>query len=157
MMLAMENVRRDDVRRDQAVRGLEQEIGRLLRRIRRGLAERAAQVDPSLSATAYPFLVTIAESGPHRASDLAHLFALDKGGVSRVVHQLVELGLVERTPDPDDGRASILSVTPKASTRLAQMVEKRRADFDDRISDWAPDDIVGLAEGLARFNAAISA
>lgn len=142
--------------RDAAVRGLEHEIGRLLRRIRRGLADRAAQVDPELNATAYPLLVTLAELGPHRAADLADMFALDKGAVSRIVHQLLELGLIERAPDPQDGRASILSVTAKAEQRLAAIVDQRHAAVGERLADWEADSIVELAAGLARFNSAIS-
>lgn len=146
----------EDDRRDAAVRGLEHEIGRLLRRIRRGLADRATQVDPELNATAYPLLVTLAEAGPHRAADLADLFALDKGAVSRIVHQLLELGLIERAPDPQDGRASILSVTPKARARLAAIVDARHEVVGQRLADWEADSIAELAAGLARFNAAIS-
>lgn len=147
---------RDDVRRDEALRGLEHEIGRLLRRIRRGLTDRAMQVDPELSATAYPLLATLYELGPHRASDLADMFALDKGAVSRVVHQLLELELIVREPDPADGRASILSVTPKAAARLAEIVEKRREDFGAKLAGWEPTTISDLAQALAAFNAAIS-
>lgn len=146
----------DDAQREAAVRGLEHEIGRLLRRIRRGLADRAAQVHPELSATAYPLLVTLAEAGPRRAADLADLFALDKGAVSRIVHQLLELGLIDRAPDPQDGRASILSVTPKAEERLAAIVDQRHAEVGERLADWEPRSIAELAAGLARFNAAIS-
>ncbi|MET3962502.1 DNA-binding MarR family transcriptional regulator [Marmoricola sp. OAE513] len=145
-----------DARRDEAISGLEHEIGLLLRRIRRGTAERAAQVDPALSATAYPLLVTLHAFGPHRAADLADLFALDKGAVSRAVHQLLELGLIERTPDPADGRASILSVTPYAEERMAVVVEARREAVGEKLADWDPESIAGLAAGLARFNAAIS-
>jgi DNA-binding MarR family transcriptional regulator len=151
MMVTMEAVTRDD-----AVRDLEHEIGKLLRRVRRGLTERAVQVDPSLNATAYPLLVTLNEFGPHRAADLADLFALDKGAVSRVVHQLVELGLIERTPDPHDGRASILQVTDKARQRMAALAERRHEEVGARLSDWDPEAIVELADGLARFNTAIS-
>ena len=146
----------DDVRRDEALRGLEHEIGRLLRRVRRGLTDRAAQVDPELSATAYPLLATLAEFGPHRASDLADMFALDKGAVSRVVHHMLELGLIERMPDPKDGRASILSVTPKAQERLATMADRRREDFGAKLADWEPSTITDLAQSLAQLNAAIS-
>ncbi|MCX6396527.1 MAG: MarR family winged helix-turn-helix transcriptional regulator [Propionibacteriales bacterium] len=145
-----------DVQRDAAVRGLEHEIGRLLRRVRRGLADRAAQVDPELNATAYPLLVTLAELGPHRAAELADLFALDKGAVSRLVHQMLELGLIVRTPDPQDGRASILAVTPKAEERLAALAAQRHEAVGERLVDWEADSIVELAAGLARFNSAIS-
>lgn len=146
----------DAVRRDEALQGLEHEIGRLLRRIRRGLHERAARVDPGLSATAYPLLIALVEYGPHRAADLADLFALDKGAVSRVVHQLLELGLIERTPDPQDGRASILTATVAAKERIAAAHTRRREDFGARLSDWEPETIADLAAGLARFNSAIS-
>lgn len=143
-------------RRDEALHGLEHEIGRLLRRIRRGLQERATQVDPGLSATAYPLLIALVEYGPHRAADLAELFALDKGAVSRAVHQLLELGLIERTPDPQDGRASILTPTVAAKERVAVAHERRREDFGARLSDWTPESIAALASGLAKFNSAIS-
>ncbi|MFL6022325.1 MAG: MarR family winged helix-turn-helix transcriptional regulator [Marmoricola sp.] len=146
----------ESVRRDGAIRDLEHEIGKLLRRVRRGLAERATLVDPALNATAYPLLVTLNEFGPHRAADLADLFALDKGAVSRVVHQLVELGLIERTPDPKDGRASILQVTEKARAKMAELADRRREEFGERLADWEPESIVDLARGLAKFNSAIS-
>jgi DNA-binding MarR family transcriptional regulator len=152
----MVTMQAEAVRRDDAIRDLEHEIGRLLRRVRRGLADRAALVDPALSATAYPLLVTLNEFGPHRAAELADMFALDKGAVSRVVHQLLELGLIERTPDPKDGRASILQVSAKGRARMAELAVQRREEFTDKLAGWEPDSIVGLAEGLARFNAAIS-
>lgn len=142
--------------RDEALRGLEHEIGRLLRRIRRGMGERAARVHPGLTASAYPLLVTLVEVGPHRAADLADLFSLDKGSVSRMVHLLLELGLIERKPDPLDGRASILSATAEAKARLAESADRRHRDVGARLADWDPGSIADLAEGLARFNRAIS-
>lgn len=150
MMVVMEAAR------DDAIRDLEHEIGKLLRRVRRGVAERAALVDPALSATAYPLLLTLHEFGPRRAADLADLFALDKGAVSRVVHQLLELGLIERTPDPKDGRASILQVTEKARQKMASLAERRRAEFGESLAGWTPESIGELARGLAEFNSAIS-
>jgi len=141
-----------DERRDAAVRTLEHEIGLLLRRIRRGIAERAVQVHPELNPTSYTLLATLSDFGPRRAADLAELFAMDKGTVSRVVHQLLELGLVERSPDPADGRASIVSVTAEAQRRLGHMYELRRELISQRLSDWLPDDIEHLASQLGRFN-----
>jgi DNA-binding MarR family transcriptional regulator len=150
------NTADDAGRRHAAVRNLEHEIGTLLRRIRRGLAERAVQVHPELNPTSYMILTTLTEHGARRAADLAELFALDKGSVSRVVHQLLELGLIARTPDPADGRASLLSVTDEAVRRLAEVRDHRREHFDDRLLDWEPAEIEELAERLGRFNHALS-
>ena len=119
------------------------------------MAERALQVHPELNATSYALLATLGEFGPRRAAVLAEMFAMDKGTVSRVVHQLLELGLVDRSPDPDDGRAAILAVTDEANRRLAHMHELRRELFGVRLADWAPDDIEDLAAQLGRFNVAV--
>lgn len=142
--------------RDQAVRHVEHEIVRLVRRIRRGLSDRAAAVDPGLSAASYPLLVALVDLGPHRAADLVDVFALDKGAVSRAVHQLLELGLIERTPDPQDGRASILSATRKARQGIAATKESRHQEIGDRLADWEDQAIVELGRGLARFNASVT-
>jgi len=146
----------DDDRRSAAVRGLEHEIGTMLRRIRRGLGERAVQVHPELNTTSYLLLSTLNEQGARRAAELAELFSLDKGSVSRAVHQLVELGLVERTPDPGDGRASLLSVTPETVRRLGEVHGQRRENVDDRLVGWNPEEIEELAQGLGRLNLALA-
>ena len=85
-----------------------------MRRVRRALSERAALVHPSLQPSSYVMLAHLIEAGPRRSSDIAEAFDLDKGAVSRQVQHLVELGLVERTPDPADGRATILTATTEA-------------------------------------------
>jgi DNA-binding MarR family transcriptional regulator len=143
-------------RRQAAVHALEHEIGTLLQRIRRGLTERAVRVHPELNPASYLILTTLTEQGARRAADLAELFALDKGSVSRVVHQLLELGLIERSPDPADGRASILSVTDEAVRRLAEVRDGRREHYDDRLDAWDPEEIEELATQLGKFNLALS-
>lgn len=143
--------------RDVALRTLEHEIALLLRRVRRGVAERAVELHPDLHSTSYSLLLTLVDHGPRRAADLADMFALDKGAVSRAVKQLLALGFVERTPDPNDGRAGILTVTPTAEQKLAAVVARRRQELGVRLSDWEPGTIEELADRLARFNHAISA
>ena len=111
------------------MRALEHEMGVLVRRIRRLIAERARMVHPDLSPVAYSMLMALNESGSRRASDLVGLFSVDKGAVSRQVQSLLELGLIERAPDPEDRRAAILSITEEGSRRLASiaaMVARRR-------------------------------
>lgn len=146
-----------ETREDDVVRTLEHEISLLLRRVRRGIAERAAMIHPELNATSYTLLLTLADFGPRRAGELAEMFVLDKGSVSRLVHQLLELDLIERTPDPHDGRASILAVTEHARTRLAEMAAWRRDVLATRLVGWDPADVRALADGLARFNETLSA
>ncbi|MGH3412869.1 MAG: MarR family winged helix-turn-helix transcriptional regulator [Marmoricola sp.] len=138
----------------ETARELEREIGVFVRRIRHSIVERARMTHPELSAATYTMLVAISESGPMRGTDLADLFAIDKGAVSRQVQHLRGLGLVDRVPDPTDERGVRLEVTAPARERLAEVDRLRRAEFEQRFADWTTEDLARLIELLARYNAA---
>ncbi|HEU4566627.1 MAG TPA: MarR family transcriptional regulator [Marmoricola sp.] len=142
--------------REETMRALEHEIGVIARRIRRNTDERARLIHPDLAAAAYSLLAAVADDGPCRASTLADTFSLDKGAVSRYLTQLEELGLLSRTPDPADGRASLLEVTDEGRRRLADMLARRRAMIGDRLSSWSDEDLARLAETLGRYNRTLS-
>ncbi len=73
-----------------------------------------------------------AENGS-RLTDLAERAMMTKQTVGEVVSDLEKLGYVERVPDPDDGRAKIVRLTPKG--RHAYRVGRRLIDELER--DWA--------------------
>ena len=134
------------------MRALEHEMGVLVRRIRRLIAVRARMVHPDLSPVAYSMLMALNDSGPRRASDLVDLFSIDKGAVSRQVSALLELGLIERSPDPEDRRAAILAITEEGSRRLSTIAEMRRREVIDRLSGWSDEDLRGFVAVMARYN-----
>ena len=72
---------------------------------------------------------------------LVEAMDLDKGAMSRGVQHLIDLGLVDRTPDPADGRATLLSVSAEGRTRLADMAVHRRKRLDERLSGWSDDEL----------------
>ncbi len=149
----------DDVtgtqRRAELLDGLEGQVGVMLRRLRRVLAERARAVHPDLQTSSYLMLTWLGQHGAQRASAMAEAFGIDKGAISRQVQHLVDLGLVERAPDPDDGRATLVSATPEAERRVAAVRDQRRAWFDDRLRDWSEDDLSAIVGLLERYNAAL--
>ena len=59
-----------------------------------------------------------------RMSELGKDVLLSQAGLSRLVTRLEERGLIERQPDPDDARASILRLSA-AGTRLQRRVGAR--------------------------------
>ena len=140
---------------DETIRALEHEMGVLVRRIRRLIAERARMVHPDLSPVAYSMLMALNESGSRRASDLVGLFSVDKGAVSRQVQSLLELGLIERDPDPEDRRAAILSITEEGSRRLANIAAARRSEVIDRLAEWSDEDLQAFVDAMARYNSAL--
>ena len=140
---------------DETMRELEHEMGVLVRRIRRLIAERARMVHPDLSPVAYSMLMALNDSGPRRASDLVDIFSIDKGAVSRQVGALLELGLIERSPDPEDRRAAILAITEEGSRRLIAVADMRRREVLERLSGWSDEDLRGFVEAMARYNNAL--
>lgn len=141
--------------RDETLAALEREVGVLMRRTRRVVAERARLVHPDLHPAAYLMLTVLAKRGPLRPSEVSEFFALDKGAVSRQVHQLVDLGLVTRSPDPDDRRATILSLTETAQHEMGDSMCSRRARLRDQLADWEDDALVEFVTLLGRYNAAL--
>lgn len=138
--------------RPESLVRLEQEVGVLVRRIRRVIAERARLVHPDLQPASYLMLGHVAENGPMRASAVADLFTVDKGAISRQVTHLMELGLVEKSRDPEDGRAWLLTATPDAVQRLRTVAEQRRTYLAERLDGWEAGDLERFTDLLARYN-----
>ncbi|WP_235547984.1 MULTISPECIES: MarR family winged helix-turn-helix transcriptional regulator [unclassified Nocardioides] len=137
--------------------GLEQEVGVMIRRIRRVIGERARSVHPELQSSSYLMLTWLNQHGAQRASAMAESFGIDKGAISRQVQHLLDLGLVDRSPDPADGRATLVSVTADAAVRIAEVNEDRRRWLDDRLGDWPEQDLSEFVRMLASYNAALDA
>jgi DNA-binding MarR family transcriptional regulator len=135
--------------------GLEQEVGVLIRRIRRIIRERAQAVHPELQSSSYLMLSWLAQHGPQRSSAMAEAFCIDKGAISRQVQHLGELGLVGREPDPADGRATLVSVTADAVARMGAVDRERRRWLDDRLRDWSDHELSEMVELLGRYNTAL--
>ena len=134
---------------------LEHEVGRLVRRVRRVIGERSRLVHPDLQPSSYLLLSYVAKAGPVRQAALVEELGIDKGAVSRQVQHLVDLGMVERTRDPEDGRATLLAVTAEAQGRLAEVAAARRQLLADRLGGWSDDELTAFVDALSRYNAAL--
>ncbi len=131
---------------------LEREIGLLLRRSRAISSRLAGQLHPDLDGAAFGLLALLQDAGPLRASDLVARLGLDKSTVSRQVASLVGLGLVDRSADPDDGRAQVLTPSAEGAARLAEIRDARRERWEADLGHWPAEDVATLAELLHRLN-----
>ena len=134
---------------------LEQEVGVLIRRIKRVIGERARAVHPDLQPASYLMLTYLAAEGPQRSSVMSERLNVDKGAISRQVQHLCELGLLEREPDPDDGRAMLISASPDAVRRMQGVDRDRRRWLEQRLTGWTESDLRGFVAALTRYNAAL--
>ncbi len=138
--------------REESLRAIERELGVLIRRARRVIGERARAIHPDLQPAAYLLLAHLDECGPARASTLVETVGIDKAAVSRQTHLLEELGLLTRSPDPADGRATLLTVTDDAHERLARLRAARSERFGRRLGRWSEEELAAFAAELARYN-----
>ncbi len=77
-----------------------------------------------LSFTTLSVLHTLATRGPKRLGELTADEQVTQSAITQMVTKLEREGLVERLPDPSDGRAVIVRITPDG----AAIVEGRRAE-----------------------------
>lgn len=131
---------------------LERELTVLLRRARANQGEMAREVHPDLESSAYGLLVRLDECGRQRATGLAAYIGVGKATMSRQLRALEELGLVSREPDPADGRAWLVELTPEGRARVGRVREARRARYAGRLADWNPAEVTELARLLHQLN-----
>ncbi len=138
---------------DREFLALERELTVFLRRARASSGEMARQVHPELEPAAYGLLVRLEEAGEQRATELAGYFGVGKATMSRQLRALEDLGLVARTPDPADGRASLVRLTREGMVRFRHVRDARRARYRSKLAGWDRGEVAELARLLHQLNA----
>ncbi|WP_374109025.1 MarR family winged helix-turn-helix transcriptional regulator [Streptomyces sp. CC228A] len=137
---------------DEAYLALERELAVFLRRARAQSGELAREVHPDLEPAAYGLLVRLDEAGEQRATELAGYFGVGRATMSRQLRGLEDLGLIARTPDPADGRASLVRLTDEGRARFRQVRDGRRARYVRKLADWDRAEVAELARLLHQLN-----
>jgi DNA-binding MarR family transcriptional regulator len=82
-----------------------------------------------MSFSALSVLHTLSRLGPCRLSDLVGTEQIKQPALTSAVAKLERDGLIERRPDPRDGRASILSLSAEGQS----IVSRRHADRAEQL------------------------
>jgi DNA-binding MarR family transcriptional regulator len=121
-------------------------IVRLTRSLRR--------FDAHLTQGQLAALATVADYGPLRLSEVAQREQVAASVATRVIASIEELGLVTRVSDPDDGRASLISLTKAGWTTIQDVRSERTAGLEARLQRLTPDErarIVSALDALERL------
>jgi DNA-binding MarR family transcriptional regulator len=101
-------------------------LGRLLRVAE--LAERelaAGLADSELQPGWFDLLAALRRNGPPyelNPTQLMHATLLSSGGITKRLDRLAEAGFVERRPDPDDRRGTLVKLTRKGRSTIDRLV-----------------------------------
>src|SRR5215470_3111168 len=96
-------------------------------RTARRLRQEAAAETSGLTPTSVAALVTIERHGPLTPSELAEIERVKRPTVTRTLGCLEREGLVDRTPDPADGRSSLVAVNGAGRERLRRLRSRKNA------------------------------
>ena len=136
---------------DDGASQIGREIVRFVRSLKSVQAQTAHRSRHGVDPSAYPVLFQLVDA-PKRTTELAACLHADISTVSRQVTALVEAGLVERTVDEDDRRATILRLTEGGQAVFATMRRDRERMLARILADWSAQDVTTLASLLGRFN-----
>lgn len=114
----------------------------------------AEGIHPELSGVGMMVLQFIVRKGPLTATGLSQFLDMDKSMVSRQVSKLRELGLVEATPAPEDGRVMLLTGSETAQELIGGIRTQWAMAYRERFAGWSDEELESLRSGLHRFNAA---
>lgn len=138
----------NDAERQAAVHALESSFSELMTVFRRFVAEAAERVSPGMLPATFKTLSVVSRFGPLTLSALAERLAADKGFLSRAISELDEMGLVTRTPDPNDRRSRLIEVTELGRERLSEARAPHESRLFEALADWSVDEIEHLSTML---------
>lgn len=133
----------DDPTAEEVAQQLASVVGRLLRRLRSSSSE--SLLTPSQRSV----LARLEDGGPATTADLARAEFVRPQSMRLTLGALEEQGLIERAPDPADGRKSVVSVTDTGRTTLAEVRAAKR--------NWLAESVAAELDGAERRTVAEAA
>lgn len=121
----------------------------IVRTARRLRQEAAAGGGAELTPTAASALATVERHGPLTPSELAEIERVKRPTATRTLRVLSEAGLVDRAPDPDDGRSALVSVNAAGRERLRRLRGRKNAYLARRMRDLSAADRATLERAAA--------
>lgn len=129
---------------------LDDQVGFLLRRAhQRHTALFHQRMPERLTPTQFAAMARLRERGPLSQNLLGREIALDAATIKGVVDRLVTRGLLRVDPDPDDGRRSLVSLTPEGDEVAARCSQLALEISEQTLAPVAPADRPRLLALLA--------
>lgn len=134
---------------DPAADRLRRAITRTSRRMRR---EAGGRLTPTQLAT----LGSISRQGVTTPGKLAEIEGVKRPSITRVLGSLVEAGMIEKRPDPDDGRCFLLSVTADGGSYLEENRWQKSAWLTRMLEELDREDVRVLEQAAAILETALA-
>lgn len=110
-------------------------VARMYRRVRREVPQSEAMGDTQRSV-----LVWVVKQGPQTPGALSVRERVSAPGMNQIVNRLQEAGLVEREPDPTDGRKVLVRATEAGTALVLEGRRMKHAWLNERLDQLSDEE-----------------
>jgi MarR family transcriptional regulator, lower aerobic nicotinate degradation pathway regulator len=96
-------------------------------------------------------LASLEDAGPASQADLGRRSGIHLSDVVAALNELAEPGLIERTPDPDDRRRNVVTITPAGRRHLRRLEKQVTRIQDELLAPLSPAERDQLTDFLQRL------
>jgi len=89
--------------------------------------------------------------GVSKPSELARYTGLTSGAATAMLDRLEKAGFIERQPNPDDRRGTLIVPSPSGAEKAAAWFESARKAQDELISSYSEKELEIIADVFERF------
>jgi DNA-binding MarR family transcriptional regulator len=107
------------------------------------------EADPGLTPSQLATLASIERHGPLTPSDVAKIERISRPTATRILRWLLDEGLVDRRPDPADGRSALVAITDRGRKLLTKLRSRKNAYLSRRLAGLEPDELETLDRASA--------
>lgn len=104
-----------------------------------------------LSMTQWRLLALLDQLGPLRPGEITSALGVMVPATSRLLRELEQLGYIERAPDPNDRRATIVTLASSGAETLASFQNSRRDAMQRLLDRLGADEQEELASHFERI------
>jgi MarR family transcriptional regulator, lower aerobic nicotinate degradation pathway regulator len=99
----------------------------------------------------YRLLAALEEFGPASQASLGRRTGIDRSDVVAALNDLADRGLIQRSPDPDDRRRNVVTITPTGTEQLAALDQIVAGVQEKLLAPLSAADRTHLVELLTRL------
>jgi DNA-binding MarR family transcriptional regulator len=115
------------------------------------LFQNAVDTSSGLNATDTECLRLLFQKGVATPTELARHTGLTSGATTAMLDRLEEAGLIERKPNPNDRRGTLITPAKSAADKVASWFQPARNALDDLISSCSAEELETISSVFERF------
>jgi DNA-binding MarR family transcriptional regulator len=104
-----------------------------------------------LNVTDMECLRFLFQKGVATPSELSRFTGLTSGATTAMLDRLEKGGLIERRPNPNDRRGTLISPAPSSAEKAASWFESARKAQNELISSYSESELEIIADAFKRF------